>query len=115
MKHRNDDALLSVAETVSDGNPVDWDAERESRGESEEDLKHLRLVAAVADAHRQVRPRRTNPTPQEFGDSRPEGRAGAALPSARHRRRSPWLWLVSALVLSLTVLAGWYAYARLFE
>ena len=95
MTKQNDETLLKVAERVSDGNPVDWEAARKLLGDNAEELEQLRLLSVLADAHRQVRPRRTAPRQAE---------------PARHRVRSPWLWVLLGLAAVLAALAGVYFY-----
>jgi hypothetical protein len=56
MEDQDDDAaLLKVAEAVSDGNPVDWDAAQSRHDEAEIDLAHLQALEGVAAAFRATR------------------------------------------------------------
>lgn len=53
MKDKGEDrALLSVAEAISEGKPVDWPAEQSAHHDLAKKLKQLRLLEAVASAHR---------------------------------------------------------------
>lgn len=98
MTNRDDEALLKVAERVSDGNPVDWEAARRLLGDSAEELEQLRLLSVLAEAHRQVRPHRT---PARQADP------------AKGRRGSPWLWILLGVAAVLTALVGGYFYTAL--
>lgn len=44
--------LLRVAEAISDGTPVDWESETVLDERTRRQLGHLRLLEAVATAHR---------------------------------------------------------------
>src|SRR5258705_12256675 len=75
MEDQDDDvALLKVAEAVSDGKPVDWDAAQSRHDEAEADLAHLQALESVAAAFRAAR------QPPENSDN----------PSAGALRGSEW-------------------------
>jgi hypothetical protein len=98
MTNRDDETLLKVAERVSDGNPVDWEAARRLLGDSAEELEQLRLLSVLAEAHRQVRPHRP---PARLEDP------------AKSRLGIPWLWIILGIAAVLAVLAGGYLYTAL--
>jgi len=119
----DDSPLLKVAEAVSDGHSVDWDAEQAAQREAGKELGRLRLVAAVAEAHRKSRSSRAAPfqaapsNPQE--DNQAVERALATskgtanlspAPRARWRR---WLGVSVVAVVVVAVAAGWFGYPRL--
>jgi len=62
MEDQDDNAaLLKVAEAVSDGKPVDWDAAQSRHDEAEMDLAHLQALESVAAAFRSARQHPENP------------------------------------------------------
>ena len=55
MADRDDDApLLKVAQAVSDGNPVDWEAENQRLQDTPTELARLKDLEAVVAGHRAV-------------------------------------------------------------
>ncbi len=56
MNEPEGEAVLKVAKAITDGEAIDWEAERSARQVSEKELRRLRLVEAVAEAHRAAMP-----------------------------------------------------------
>lgn len=82
--------LIRVAEAISDGTPVDWQKETSEHGALRAKLGRLRLLEAVASAHRDaaeagaVGSRGSRPAAATFGAADPMARTGGdhvALPS----------------------------------
>src|SRR5262245_790625 len=56
MNEPESEAALKVAKAITDGEAIDWEAERAARRMSEKEIRHLRLVEVVAEAHRAAVP-----------------------------------------------------------
>ena len=54
MTQEHDDALLRMAQEVTDGNAIDWEAESTAYPELVSQLNQLQILEAVAATHRQA-------------------------------------------------------------
>ena len=111
MKSQDEEnPLLRVALAVSDGQPVDWDSQRKLQEDAAGELAHLRVLEALASAHREAIPHRPTSQGPAAGASDPQqgnpprseptpalrtGPATSRTPGASHPRR----WLMVALAL----------------
>ena len=90
MEDQDDDAaLLKVAEAVSDGKPVDWDAAQSRHDEAEMDLAHLQALESVAAAFRATRQPPENPDNPSAGSLSSSPWRTNDPHSEESRRRSP--------------------------
>jgi len=90
MEDQDDDAaLLKVAEAVSDGKPVDWDAAQSRHDEAELDLAHLQALESVAAAFRATRQPPENPDNPSAGSLSSSPWRTNGPHSEEARRRSP--------------------------
>ena len=97
MEDRNDDApLLKVAQAVSDGNPVDWDAEHRRLHDAPGELARLKAVETVVAGHRAV-----------MGKVAPKETASE--PSRSHGGREKRL-IVRLGLAALSLVALWLVY-----
>ena len=109
-KTEPDPTLLSVAEAVADGQPVDWPGVAANRPELTPDLGRLELIERVATAYRAA-------------PGGPQGTSGttvsvstAALPTRRLPRAvaaARWFWImIVTLAGALLVVALWLSLLR---
>ncbi|MFN8547360.1 MAG: hypothetical protein U0527_05155 [Candidatus Eisenbacteria bacterium] len=77
--HPDDGHWVELAESISDGTPIDWQKEAASVASADDAalLGQLRLVAGIAEVHRSVHAR---PAPKEHRRA----------PATRAPRRAPW-------------------------
>ena len=54
MRNANEDALLAVAEAITDGQAVDWETALAESPEQRGQLSNLRALETVAEAHRKL-------------------------------------------------------------
>lgn len=111
-------ALLKVAESVSDGIPVDWSSEAGLREAGGNDLAPLQLLEKVAAAYRSTahpRNRENEPAARESGALQGTSTRWPAATSASGEKPSHqpqarilgWALAGAALLVSLLLLALW--------
>ena len=105
-----DPTLLSVAEAVADGLPVDWPGVATNRPELARDLGRLELIERLAEAYRAV------PTPKADSGAAAATTAAAGASHASRPARAlggVWIWIAAASFAGAIIAAVlWFSRPR---